>query len=854
MRKAGLIILGLCLVAVAYGQGQFNEYREESNFSDGTSEGPGIGSGEGPAVENVEAEAAEVADADMLDQGFEESPEEQSSVVRAGVHKAVPGTGIGGGTGIHQVLGTYDRNQYVNLNPETAFGPEVITSFDFPDVTLVELTKHMQSLTGINLILDKELKGSVSISAPTAITVGDAWKAYLTALNVNGYTLIKSGSFYRIVPARDIRYFPTKIYTGAYTPDTENYIMKILPLKNIDSAEVTRSFQPFKSRYGRIIEIKQTNTIIVQDTGANINRLTRLIQFLDVPGHEVSLQIVRVKYSSAQEIAKLLDQILKGNTSGARSSSSAKNNKNITRIIAEPRTNSIIAMANSEGAKELRSLIDKLDVRLVATSSGKIHVYYLHYGDAESLAQTLQALVSSSSKSSSSANSGTRLTRDGVVNTSLFDAEVKIQASKENNAILVTASPTDYLTIKEVIRRLDVPRDQVYVEGLIMETNVSKDNGFGISIVGAYGSGQAQRAGFTGGKSDLINLLSGDFTSLSSVFAGGTAGKLVSLDIGGKTVQVNSVNALVTALATDSNSNVLATPQILAMDNTEGVFEVGETVPRSEKTMSNNITSVSTNSQKISMVLKITPMINKASGVVRMKIDQKLEDFSERALSKGLQELGVATTVRNIVTSVAVKDRDTIAMGGLMRDKQIDYESKVPLLGDIPVLGWLFKNKTKTVEKVNLLMFLTPRILSEGKTTAKVMKDLLNRRAAHLKDVVGEDDPYAATVKGLYEKAQEQEDNAVPNSFKINRDHELNFEPQFETEVKQADKDIEVFDQSGKNNAAAGNDGEVPSSNLPDYQAIMQQVLNNNPPPPPAAPSASQASGMTVPEVAPANP
>ncbi|MEI8348395.1 MAG: secretin N-terminal domain-containing protein, partial [Pseudomonadota bacterium] len=283
--------------------------------------------------ENINEVSPDVAD------NAEESP--------AGADMEDPSE-IGGGTGIHKVKGNYGKNKYVNLNPETAFGPEVITSFDFPDVSLVDLTKHMQSLSGMNLILDKDLKGQVSISAPSPITVGDAWKAYLTALNINGYTLIKNGAFYRIVPARDIRYTPTKIYTGTFTPDTENYVMKILPLKNIDSTEVTRSFRPFMSRYGRIIEIKQTNTIIIQDTGANVNRLNRLIQFLDVPGHEETLQIIKVSYSSAQEIAKLLDQILKG-TGGQRFSPGGlpRANQNISRIIAEPRTNSIIALANA---------------------------------------------------------------------------------------------------------------------------------------------------------------------------------------------------------------------------------------------------------------------------------------------------------------------------------------------------------------------------------------------------------------------------------------------------------------------------------------------------------------------------
>ena len=207
--------------------------------------------------------------------------------------------------------------KYVNLNPETAFGPEVVTSFDFPNVSILDLTKHMQKLTGLNLILDKDIKGKISISSPTPITIGDAWKAYLQALSINGYSLVKSGAFYTLVNNRDIRYSPTTMYTGTYTPNTENYVMQIIPLKHVNSREVANSFRPFMSRYGRIIEIKQTNTVIVQETGTHINRLMKLIKFIDIPGHEESLQIIKVRNSSAQEIATLLDKILKNGTGGA---------------------------------------------------------------------------------------------------------------------------------------------------------------------------------------------------------------------------------------------------------------------------------------------------------------------------------------------------------------------------------------------------------------------------------------------------------------------------------------------------------------------------------------------------------
>lgn len=708
--------------------------------------------------------------------------------------------------------------KFVNLNPETAFGPEVVTSFDFPNASLVDLTKHMQKLTGINLILDKDLKGTVSITAPTAITVGDAWKAYLTALNLNGYTLVKSGAFYKIVQARDIRYTSTKIYTGNYTPETENYAMRIIPLKNINSAEVTRSFRPFMSRYGRIIEIRQTNTIIVQDTGSHINRLSRLIKFIDVPGHEESLQIIPVEHSSAPELAKLLDQILRDSGGGSRPRpgnrppSGGDDEGNISKIIAEPRTNSIIAMANAQGASQLRDLVKKLDVPYSAQAEGQIHVYYLNHGDAETIGETLSNLISGvASIRSGNDQDGrrtSRFSRDAQEGSSLFSENVKVTADKENNALVVTASPTDYLTIKNVISKLDIPRDQVYVEGMMMETQVSQSSSFGVSIIAATGSGNAQRAGFTGGNDDLLSLLTGNIVSLGGFFTGIGAGKEVEIPgPDGQKIRVNSINGLISALAANSNTNVLATPQILALDNTEAVFEVGEQIPTVERTNTPSGSQTSVKQQKVALTLKLTPQINKVTRFVRLKIDQKIEDFSGRQLPDGIASEGIATTLRNAVTTVVVRDQDTIAMGGLMRDRESSQTSKVPLLGDIPVIGWLFKNTSKTTEKVNLLFFLTPKILSPYESeTAGTVKDVLNRRSTHLQDVQSEDDPFLSTAKGLYDKADEQ---AVRPLYDL------------EAAKKYRDQNATNTGVQGGSGAAAEGDYEVPNYRniLKDSQA-----------------------------------
>ncbi len=665
------------------------------------------------------------------------------------------------------------KKEYVNLNFETAFGPEVVTSFDFPDADILDITKFMQKLTGINLILDKDVKGKVSITAPTPITVGDAWKAYLTALNMAGYALVKSGAFYKIINARDLRYTPTKIYTGTYTPDTENFMMRVITLKNISVKEISRNFRPFMSRYGRIIDIEQTNSIIIADTGQNINRVVQLIKFLDVPGFEEGLHIIPVKNSSAQEIAKLLDQlVLNKSDSRSRSkrrssSSSSGAGENISKIIAETRTNSIIALANAQGAIELKALIKKLDVEAVSQASGRVHVHYLRFGDAEELSKTLSSLVSGATAKQDQKAATRFTTTGGALDNAVFTSEVKITADKSNNALVVTASPTDWLTLKDVISRLDIPREQVFVEGLILETNVTKGREFGTSYIGAYGEGAAERMGFGNGSddSDLTQLLTGNVTNVSGFFTGLGVGGTRDVTLSdGSTVSVNSVSMLLKVLSSNSKTNILATPQILAMDNTEASFEVGETVPITQTTTSNGAASESFSQQKVALVLKITPQINKVTRFVKLKIDQRIDDFAsvERAANNAAG--GVSTTTRSAITEVMVRDQDTIAMGGFMRDKTTETLSKVPLLGDIPVLGWLFKQKARTVNKVNLLFFITPKILSSYEDTAATnTREQISRRSKDIKKILVGEDPYDELLSDLDRKLEEQEKGPIYN-------------------------------------------------------------------------------------------
>jgi general secretion pathway protein D len=777
---------------------QFNKYRSQTRFNtnpgNGTPPPQGTNTEPAPATNSdiesmsVEDAAAALKAAEKIETASDTADvsgeTENDSAFEPDAEDEANQTTFGNRPSPQQGAQT-KNNKYVNLNPETAFGPEIVESFDFPDTDIMDITKHMQKLTGINLILDKDVKGKVSIIAPTPITVGDAWKAYLAALNMAGYSLIKTGAFYKVINARDIRYTPTKIYTGNYTPDTENYVMRVISLKSVSAAEIARNFRPFMSRYGRIIDIKQTNTIIIADTGSNINRLAKMVKFLDVPGHEETLQIVKVKNSSAQEIAKLLDSILKGGAGGAagragtatpRFSGSmgggTESTSVISRIIAEPRTNSIIAMANGEGAKQLRDLINKLDVKLVSSSSNRVHVYYLNYGDSEELSKTLSSIVTGAAAKDGAAGAGgvsrfTGFGGGGQGDNPIFSAEVKITSDKNNNALVVTASPTDWLTLKDVIGRLDIPRDQVYVEGLILEANVSKNKSFGVEYVGAYGGGNAQRAGFTTQTSStngLLNLLATGVPQSLGGFVGGVGigpTRTIKTTTGTTTseVKVNALNALIRAIASHSSTNILATPQILALDNTEATFEVGDTVQVRNSTIAQGgVQNFSSTPQEAKLSLKITPQINKVTRFVKLKINQKIDDF-KAGQGDPNSGVGLPTTTRSAITEVMVRDRDTIAMGGLLRDREVVTNNKVPLLGDIPVLGWLFKNKSRQVEKVNILFFMTPKILSPyAKTASLNSKEIMERRNQGMKEMFDEDeiDPNKKVSDKLNAKLDQQ--------------------------------------------------------------------------------------------------
>lgn len=660
-----------------------------------------------------------------------------------------------GGSTVRSATGTVDiegaksgvidgkNTQPLRVDAEGSAGSnEVVTDFNFPDADIMDIAKALGKLTGQNFILDKDVKGRITIISNSPITVKDAWRAFLTALDMNGFALIPSGKFIRIARQRDARDKQLRTYTGKYAPDSDALITRLFGLKFLSAEEVARNFRSFMPANSRIIPYEQTNTVIVTDTGSNIAKLAKLLEILDVESYDAGIEVIAVKYASAVELAKLVDQLLPGNAAGGTgprfpgaggrggfSSRKTKEGGVINTIIADERTNTLIIHANTKGAGQVRELINKLDRKLpAALGGGKIHVIYLQFADAELISTTLNNLAQGGAAAKPTGPTGG--TGVNPVQASLFEGSIKIAADKSTNSLVVTATGNDYVTIQRVVNRLDIPRDQVYAESYIMEISLRKEFNFSANILNpSSGIGSLPSSDLT---SFLVNPL-----SASGAIIGFKSGGTKTITAGGQSVQVASVQGLVKFLQTNTNASVLATPQILTLDNTEAVFESAEKIPVLSQTVSQGTVSTGTTKEDVSISLKIKPAINKMSNFVKMDIEAKLQDFSNRKLPDALAAQAIAINSRTAKTSVVCADGDTIVLGGLVRDVANDTVSKIPVLGDIPVLGWLFRSKSNESTKSNLLIFITPKIIRQYEAVRGILDRKLKERDDFLERAVG---------------------------------------------------------------------------------------------------------------------
>jgi general secretion pathway protein D len=503
-------------------------------------------------------------------------------------------------------------------------------------------------------------------------------------------------------------------------------ITQIIPLEHASAEEVRNLFASSVSKEGMIISYKPTNHLVITDRASNIHRLLRIIEQIDVRIVEEKITVFPLEYASAKTLADKLGQLMAGDqrqpAPGRPPAPVAV--QRVIKIIPEERTNSMIVLANEQDTQEVRKLISQLDTEAPKGKS-QLHVRYLEHARAEELAKVLNSIVTGKAKVAAPPG---RQPQGGAA-----PEEASITADKATNSLVITASPQEFKELEEVITKLDMIRAQVLVESLIAEVSMEKALQIGVDwrIMDQPVEGSVR--GFGGS----------DFGQISGVQTGalpsstGDTGLLLGLakgfiTIGG--VQVPNIGVLIRAFQKDTDANVLSTPHILTMDNEKAKIIVADNVPLLKSdlttplatgttTVSNVAVSRTFEYKDIGIQLEITPHISQGS-MVRLEISTEVSNI----LAIDPANPGFVTTrKRQATTTVAVDNGQIIVIGGLIRDESSETTKKVPCVGNVPVLGWLFKNLAGTNTKTNLLIFISPQIIRTAedleKATAKKKKE-----------------------------------------------------------------------------------------------------------------------------------
>ncbi len=588
-------------------------------------------------------------------------------------------------------------------------------SIDFNNVDISVFIKFISELTGTNFIIDPRVKGNVTIISPGRISVNEAYQIFQSVLEIHGYTTVQSGEMVKIVPATDARAKDITTLLNAVKSDaSDQVITQLIPLKYAVATEMRQLLSPLVSKSSVILAYAKTNTLIITDVQSNIQRLMRIISSVDQPGVGQEITVVPLEHADAGKMVKLLTSMFRPTRQAGKKASRAPE-----RFIADDRTNTIVMLASENDIARARKLIQMLDKKM-PRGSEKIRVYYLENATAEELVKVLQEVPA---KKKGGVQKGKKVAR--------LSQNVRIMPDKATNSLVIMAEKDDFPVFEEIIRKLDIPRAMVFIEVLIMEVNVDKDFNLGAQwLVANEVDINNRRAGAGGGfgggngYQNILGLVAPQ--NGAGVFPPGFSLGIFSqlLEIGG--IKFPGISALVNAYKHDRDVHILSTPQLMTTDNEEASITVGKNVPFQTKSGSSNVESFNTFEYRdVGITLKITPHISK-DRTVRLKINQEVTKLDD--LSGGTSESATRPTTlkRTVDTTVIVHDKNTVVIGGLIDEGFTTTTDKIPCLGSIPGLGWLFKSRSNSREKTNLYVFLTPHVVQtqqEAETIYKQKRD-----------------------------------------------------------------------------------------------------------------------------------
>ncbi|MBK8479975.1 MAG: type II secretion system secretin GspD [Proteobacteria bacterium] len=626
-----------------------------------------------------------------------------------------------------------------------------------PESDLADLVGWISAMTCKQFIVAAALRGQkVTLVSPLPVTAGTAYHAFISALEVMGLTVVPSGRYLKVVQSNWALQSPIATYTDGDTrrpPNSDEIVTQIVRAQHVDVNELLVVLSKLKSRNGDVTAYKATNSLIITDSGNNILRMLKVLKELDVEVGGEKIWVVPMRTADASEVLKILQQVFTGG--GGQAPPPAMRVKrpreqqprpspvegaevdelsavSVSKMVADPLTNSLIIVAAPGSYLQIAALIKRLDVESEGVNQ-RIHVYYLENAAAEEVATTLSSLTAGGAARPSGAKAGAA---------TLFEGEVKVTADKATNSLVIVASTKDYLSTRRVIQQLDVPRRQVFVEAVIMEVSLNKDRKLGLGFHGGKLIGSTDKTLLFGGLlTQELNSVLLSPAALSGLAAGARGPEIEgSSKLLGLSANIPAFGLVLQALQTNGNVNVLSSPHLLTTDNQQAEIVVGQNLPFPGGVLgglgqlagqaagaaglaSSLLPSISVQRQDVALKLRLTPHVNE-SDVVRMEIEQEVSDV----ISANYNQLGPATSKREVKTTVVVRDQQTVVIGGLMADTVRETESKVPILGDIPVIGALFRQTQRSVQKTNLIIVLTPYVIRDQNDLRRIFTQKMEER------------------------------------------------------------------------------------------------------------------------------
>ena len=591
-------------------------------------------------------------------------------------------------------------------------------TLNFVDADIESVIAAIGDYTNTTFIIDPRVKGKVNLVSEKPLTKAQAFQLLTSVLRLHGYTVVTGNGYTKVVPEADAKLQAGPIQTGAVRGD--QIATQIFHLNHESAANLVTVLRPLISPNNTVNANPGNNTLVITDYADNLLRLGKIITALDGPASS-ELEVVPIRYAIASDIAVMVNRLLEQGGASVPGGDAGR-----TSLLADSRTNTVIVRAPSEARANLaKSLIAKLDQP--TAQPGNVHVVYLKNAEAAKLAQTLRAVMSSDtsapasalpSSTPSSASTQTPLPSGGSAGF--------IQADPSTNTLIITASEAVYRNLRAIIDQLDARRAQVYIESLIVEVSAQKAAELGVQWAGMSGNTTGTRVGlltgFTpqGQGNNLISQAVAKATPPGIPLAPGNGLTLGILNQAG-------LGALAHALESDADSNILSMPNLITLDNEEAKIIVGQNVPfitgQYTTAASGGTAGVNpfqtVDRKDIGLTLRVKPQISQG-GTVRMAIYQENSNIDDTVNTQGA---GLATTKRSLDTNVLVDDGQIIVLGGLIDDTMQDSMEKVPGLGDIPLLGGLFKYKKRSHVKRNLMVFLRPTIIRTSEQSMSLTGD-----------------------------------------------------------------------------------------------------------------------------------